>query len=153
MNFIASLFAALIVLISFDALALDRQECRASKDQEVIIQCINKKIYDPCEDAGGKWGASQCGWAHAEIANRRIKEAENKLMETIKLSTSPSEALEKLEASITTWNTYKESHCSFTNTVDDLDNFGSMHLHFAFCLRRLNEQRASDLEDILSRSY
>lgn len=153
MNLISSSFVVLFTLMSFSAFALDRQECRASKDQELIIQCINRKIYDPCEDSGGKWGAAQCGWAHAEIADRRIKEAEKQLITVIKSSKSHDESLKIFETSISAWNSYKDSHCRFTQAVDNLDNFSSMHLHFAFCLRRLNEQRASELEDVLSRSY
>ena len=139
--------------IALNGFIFERQNCRAAKNQEVLIQCVNKKVYDPCEDSGGSWGASQCGWIHTEIANRKIKGIEKQIIEAIKLSKSHNDALSSFNNDIEAWNSYLSKHCNFTNTVDDLENFSSMHLHLAFCKRRMSEQRVVELENVLSRSY
>jgi len=139
--------------VTLNSFTIDRQSCRASKDQEVLIKCVNQMVYDPCDDSGGKWGAAQCGWVHTEIANRKIKAIEKQIIETIKISKSHNDALNSFNSDIEAWNSYLSKHCNFTNTVDDLENFSSMHLHLAFCKRRMSEQRVVELENVLSRSY
>ncbi len=62
---------------------IDRQSCRGTKNQETLIKCVNMKVYDPCEDAGGKWGKAQCGWIHAEIANRKSQDLYSKIKKRI----------------------------------------------------------------------
>jgi hypothetical protein len=153
MKSLSFILLGIFLIPIIDSFASDRQNCRGSKDQEFIISCIEKKIYDPCDDAGGKWGASQCGWAHAEIANRKIKKYESEIKEKIKQSKNHDKVLSLFENSTLAWEEYKKSHCDFTNTADDLDNFSSIHLHMAFCIRRLNEQRVIELNNVLSRSY
>jgi uncharacterized protein len=139
--------------VLLDTFTIDRKSCRATKNQETSIKCVSMKVYDPCDDSGGKWGAAQCGWIHTEIANRKINNIEKKIIETIKLSKSHTDALSNFNSSIEAWSTYLVKHCNFTNTVDDLDNFSSMHLYLAFCQRRVSEQRVEELEMVLSRSY
>lgn len=139
--------------IALNGFIFERQNCRSAKNQEVLIQCVNKKVYDPCEDSGGSWGASQCGWIHTEIASRKIKDIEMKIIKAIKHSKSHTEALKNFNNSTQAWNAYLAKHCEFTNTADDLENFSSMHLHLAFCKRRLSEQRVAELKNVLSRAY
>ena len=139
--------------VNLSSFTIDRQSCRASKDQEVLIKCVNLKSYDPCDDSGGKWGRAQCGWIHAEIANRKAQTLNNNIKEAINRNGEKSKEIKVFEESVSAWENYRESHCTFTNTVNFLDNFNGNNLSIAYCKRRLNEQRALELEKILSKSW
>lgn len=139
--------------VLLDSFIIDRQSCRATKKQEVLIKCVNLNIYDPCEDAGGKWGKAQCGWIHSEIANRKSQDLYIKIKKRITKNASNTEEISLFEESILSWEGYRDKHCVFTNEANFLDNFNGTNLSIAYCKRRLNEQRVVELEKILSRSW
>ncbi len=139
--------------VSYSTFTIDRQSCRASKNQKVIIKCIESEVYDPCDDAGGKWGAAQCGWAHAKIAEIKIRDLENRIIAKIQKNDQQNALVTRFQESTGSWESYRDQHCNFTNDVEDLDNFEGMVLHLAFCIRRTNEQRLQELEEIVSHSY
>lgn len=129
--------------------ATEREECRASKDNEKIIRCIELGIYDPCDDSGGKWGASKCAGAHTEIAERRIKKAEDKIELLLKDGDAGRAAYAQFQESQKIWLSFRDSYCRFTNAADDLKEFEGQFLHLGYCWRRLTEQRADELEALL----
>jgi uncharacterized protein len=139
--------------VLLDTFTIDRKSCRATKNQETLIKCVNMKIYDPCEDAGGSWGKAQCGWIHGEIANRRSQGLNSEIKERINKNSSNTKEILLFESSILSWESYRDKHCEFTNTANFLDNFNGTNLSIAYCKRRLNEQRVVELEKILSRSW
>jgi uncharacterized protein len=139
--------------VLLDSFIIDRQSCRATKKQEVLIKCVNLNIYDPCEDAGGKWGKAQCGWIHSEIASRKSQDLYGKIKKRIAKNASNTEEILLFDESILSWEDYRDKHCVFTNEANFLDNFNGTNLSIAYCKRRLNEQRVVELEKILSRSW
>ncbi|GAB2877201.1 lysozyme inhibitor LprI family protein [Microbulbifer echini] len=133
---------------NLDSFSIDRQSCRASKDQEIIIKCIISNIYDPCEDAGGKWGAAQCGWAHNIIAERKIDSLNAEIIERLSATSNGSELIELFKSDSSAWRSYRDSHCALTNAMNGVENFNGYVLHMAFCQRRLSEMRVTELEKI-----
>ncbi|MCX2784655.1 lysozyme inhibitor LprI family protein [Microbulbifer thermotolerans] len=124
---------------------IDRQSCRASKNQDIIIRCIELSAYDPCEDSGGKWGAAQCGWAHNKIAEKKIEAIEKKIRRDLELTPEGKSLISSFDNSITSWRDYREAYCKLTNQMSDLDNFDSIHLSLAYCYRRTAEKKLSEL--------
>jgi uncharacterized protein YecT (DUF1311 family) len=152
--FRVGIFIAMVMLLADSfAIANEREECRSSKDREKLIQCIERGVYDPCEDAGGKWGEAQCAGAHTDIAERRIKKAENELALILKSSDAGRSVYEKFQESQKIWLNFRESYCQFTNAADDLKQFGGQFLHSGYCWRRLTEQRADELESVLKNEH
>lgn len=140
---------AIFCALSF---AETRESCRASTDQEKIISCIEQRIYDPCDDAGGSWGRAQCAWAHAEIAERKIKRAEEEIRKRLGKSGAKQDVLARFTASQEHWRKFREAYCHFTNQADDLSQFsGGSFFHLGYCWRRLSEQRSEELATILQR--
>jgi uncharacterized protein YecT (DUF1311 family) len=146
-------------------LLLDRYECRIGfgdsgkgkgQDEAIRIQadCIEAGIYDPCEDAGGKWGEAQCAWANMEVAERRIHRATNRLIASSARSKQSGDLSSELAASQQRWLAARDTSCRERNEryfayeqssdgdelpPDDAEKLG-------FCFRRLAEERAEDLE-------
>ncbi|WHI52945.1 lysozyme inhibitor LprI family protein [Microbulbifer sp. MLAF003] len=135
-----------------ESFSIDRQSCRATKDQEILIKCIKLNIYDPCDDAGGKWGAAQCGWAHNIIAERRIDALDAEIIEKLSKAADGNELIERFKSTSAVWRSYRDSHCALINEMDGLENFSSYRLHMAFCKRRLSEMRVIELEKIYASS-
>ena len=137
---------------SVSAAPASREECRASTQTEDVMHCIQAKLYDPCDDAGGKWGQSQCAWAHAEIAERRVKSAEQEIVR--RLAGARNQAvLAKYQSSQRHWRSYRETYCRFADATVDLQQFkGSSDSHLGYCWRRLTEQRATELEATLGQA-
>jgi uncharacterized protein YecT (DUF1311 family) len=129
-----------------------REECRASSSQQEIVTCIDRGLYDPCEDAGGNWGRAQCAWAHSEIATRRVKVAEQEIANRLQRGRAEQLAFKQFKDGQKAWEAYRDKHCKFTNQTVELEQFnGTSFLHVGFCFRRLTEQRASELEEVLRR--
>ena len=149
---ISNLRKELETSVTLPSFSIDRQSCWASKNQEVLIKCVDLKVYDPCDDAGGKWGLSRCGWVHADIAQRKITSIEKEIVKTIQLNKMHGNALENFQKSIVSWTKYRDEHCHSTNTLHPLNNYNGVYLYLAFCKRRLNEQRLLELENIMSSS-
>jgi len=139
-------------LLAEPALALDtREQCRASQQQEEVIQCIQNGIYDPCDDAGGKWEQAQCAGAHTEIAERELAEAERVIESRLARGKAQRQALAKFRESQRLWRAYRDSYCRFTNAAFDLEQFnGSSYFHLGYCYWRLTEQRAKELQGLVT---
>lgn len=143
-------------------LLLTRKDCRETQSAnatEIIADCIEARIYDPCDDAGGTWGAAQCAYAHMEVAERRRRVAEKHLLELWGRSTDARDLRIILSKSNDQWIKAREKSCSARNLnyskyefqqegvdisalvapPDDAEIWG-------FCSRRLAEERADDME-------
>jgi uncharacterized protein YecT (DUF1311 family) len=147
-------FFHLVFAISSGCVAApqSRDECRASQVQGDVVSCIERGLYDPCDDAGGGWGRSQCAWAWAEIADRRVMKAEHEILSRLRSGKADLSVFNRFRQSQKDWNAYRDSHCSFTNATVDLEQFtGTSSSHSGFCRRRLTEQRALELEAIVAK--
>ncbi len=143
-------------------LLLTRKDCRATTSanaSEIIADCIEAKIYDPCDDAGGTWFAAQCAYAHMEVAERRRRVAEKFLLELWERSNDVRDLRTILSKSHDKWMKAREKSCAARNL-----NYGRYEFEqegvdisaivappddaemWGFCLRRLAEERADDME-------
>jgi len=139
---------------------LSREECRTgesgsgytikfkNQSDAIAIQadCIEAGVYDPCDDAGGTWGAAQCAWANLEVANRRIRRAEAALTAIAHRWKRIAQALpSELEASSQRWGGLQQQFCSEQNRLYDgpMSDVGEP---MGFCMGRTAKERADKLE-------
>ena len=125
------------------------EECKRTQDEKIMIMCIEQGVYDPCDSGGGihSWIMSQCAWAHAEIADKKIKKAEKEIIRRLRNGKFIS-SLEKFQTAQQKWRESTDYYCRFVNEADEAGVFeaNSYYLAYGFCLRRHNEQRAKELE-------
>ena len=123
-------------------------EMQCAKNEEKMIECIQKGIYDPCDYGGGprSWIYAQCAWGHAEVAERKIKKLEGEILRRLRDSQS-ERALEEFKEAQRKWRESTDYYCRFTNDADEAGVFeaSSEYLSYGFCLRRLREQRVKEL--------
>ena len=125
-----------------------REMCRESQDDGKIVECLEKGIYDPCDDASGVHSSTtaRCVFAHTEVANRRIQKAEKKIAAQLKKSGDKT-GMKEFRNSQRKWRDYVKSYCEFAqHAVPEASPFGSIGM----CERRHNEQRADELEQFLA---
>ena len=125
-----------------------REMCRESQDDSKIIECLEKGIYDPCDDASGVHSSitARCGWAHTEVANRRIKKAEKTIIAQLKKFGNGT-GITEFRNSQRKWRDYVKSYCEFANhAAPEVSPFGSVGM----CERRHYEQRADELDEFLA---
>ena len=90
----------------------ERKFCRNNLgDREIIIECINRGLYDPCDDAGGRLGRSQCIFAHTEIAERRIIKSRKEIIMAFKNSNSDKKVINEFIEAENKWEELRESSC------------------------------------------
>ncbi len=142
---------------------LTRRECRIgfeggmqTKNQDEAIQihadCIEADVYDPCDDAGGRWGNAQCAWAHLEVAKRRISKAESEIRRILQGNDRAAGVSGALEQSAKRWKEKTDALCVDRNsrwpaeesTVQDAEPWG-------YCLKRVAADRADELANWASR--
>jgi hypothetical protein len=141
----------------------------------IQADCIEAGIYDPCNDAGGRWGEAQCAWAHLEVAQRRIHRAESQLLELSQQSEEATQIAEVLSSYRDRWKTRSKEFCQKRNRIfleaqareyeaaqePDLNELakepeppdesdGDDGEKLGFCLRRVTEERAQELERFLA---
>ena len=146
--------ALLAVLLSGNCMAVPqtREDCRASQLQSEVVSCIERGLYDPCDDGGGSWGRAQCAWAWTEVAERRVAKAEREILARLGQSKATTPALAAFRRSQGIWRSYRDSHCRFADATVDLEQFNQTSAsHSGFCQRRITEQRAAELEAIVAR--
>lgn len=142
-----------VVSHSVSALADERQECRRHlADGARLVDCIERGIYDPCDDATGSLGIAQCAWAHVEVAERRIKKAENKLLALFDKWKLPDAKRQAFLQAEETWRAYRKAYCGSTDALAEYymshskEAILAMDTSFGFCSRRLSEVHADELE-------
>lgn len=158
---------------------LTRRECRIGfdggvqiKNQAEAIQihadCIEANVYDPCEDAGGRWGQAQCAWAHLEVSKRRIRKAETEIRLVLRGQAGEATVSRVLEQSAKNWQAQTDAICTERDsrwppveaTVPSADTWGVTEPSvkpegeaeaWGYCLKRLTADRADELEPWLNR--
>jgi uncharacterized protein YecT (DUF1311 family) len=86
-----------------------------------------------------------------EIAERRVSKAESQIVSRLHGGKSELAALGKFRRSQNAWRICRKSHCDFANATVDLEDFNGRSFSDAgFCMRRVTEQRATELENILN---
>ena len=115
--------ALLAVLLSGNCMAVPqtREDCRASQLQSEVVSCIERGLYDPCDDGGGSWGRAQCAWAWTEVAERRVAKAEREILARLGQSKATTPALAAFRRSQGIWRSYRDSHCRFADATVDLE--------------------------------
>jgi uncharacterized protein YecT (DUF1311 family) len=153
-----NLLVLVSVLVSFSwgsvAIAQTREFCRNSADEKQMIQCIEKGVYDPCDDASGSssWWSAQCAWAHNSIAEGKIRKSEREISKRLHGTPEKTKALSVFRQSQKHWRQFRHTYCQFTNTVNRFEEFdGDSSFHVGYCLSRLAQDRAKELEMILRR--
>jgi hypothetical protein len=150
------ILAIVLSVAATSLLADERQECRQKRDVSKIADCIERGVYDPCDDAGGAWGRGMCGAAHIEVAERRIKKSTAailKLFDAWKLPESP-----KFLSAQEDWRQYRDKHCSASGSLAQYfiehseETIFAMDISENFCILRLTEGYASELEFTLSKA-
>jgi uncharacterized protein YecT (DUF1311 family) len=148
---------AFIILLSITVVQLayanEREDCRKKTTTSEIADCIERGVYDPCDDAGGTWGRAMCAYAHTEVAERKMAKSEQEIIFRLK----KAQADKRLETNFLSvqkaWRDFRGSYCKFTNAVNDYGVYfdSSSRTHYGFCLRRLTEAHLKELEMILER--
>ncbi len=123
---------------------------------EIHADCIEADVYDPCEDAGGRWGEAQCVWAHLEVAQRRIRRVTNTILGIADSLAMKAQAQKWQEANEKAWKQWNESECSkrqkHLETLDAKEDGSRDYAHegaepYGFCKGRLARERADRMEN------
>ena len=158
---------------------LTRPECRIgfdggvkTKNQAEAIQihadCIEADVYDPCDDAGGKWGEAQCVWAHLEVSKRRISKAESDIRLLLRGNDRAAGVSGAVEQSAKRWQTQTDGICADRNSrwppaesaAQDAESFGVSEPPttpegeaepLGYCLKRVAAERADEMANWASR--
>lgn len=146
---------------------LSREECRSGeapqgfKDQSEAIalqaDCIEAGIYDPCEDSGSRWGDAQCAWANLHVAERRIRTAEQSLIASAQKSKPTGRLQNELNSSGERWKAARERFCEERDQlVTKAEEAGDAEQtdsgeKLGYCMRRVTEERALELERFADR--
>ena len=155
------LVVALFVCIAIETKAADLtlEACRDKNATiDILADCVEREIYDPCTDATGKWSFTRCSVVHKRVAERRIDRATREIAERCKASGivmrgSFNERGEKqpprdytVEAN-RIWRDYVWEHCLLLNALYGA-GFESGE-QGGFCEERMFRERADMLEQIL----
>jgi uncharacterized protein YecT (DUF1311 family) len=151
-KFLPRLLLGIVASGTCSAAPQNRDECRASQVQSEVVSCIERGLYDPCDDAGSGWGRAQCAWAWVEVADRRLMKAEREILSRLRIGKAELSASGRFRQAQKHWYAYRDSHCNFTDATVGLAQFkGTSFSHSGFCRRRLTEQRATELEAIATK--
>jgi len=145
--------ALLLLSSSASAQDLTREYCRNKADENDMVRCIEQGVYDPCDDSSGSgsgWWTAQCAWAHLKIAEKRLAAAEQAIIGRLRTTSSePPTAIAELKLAQERWRAFRDVYCRFANAVRDVEGLEGEVL--GYCIRRVTELRAKELEGLLSR--
>ena len=136
----------------------DRQECRQKRAVSDIADCIERGVYDPCDDAGSAWGRGMCASAHIEVAERRITKATSALLKHFAEWKLPVSKRKELISAHGQWREYREKHCRASDSLAEYfikhskETIFAMDTNYSFCFLRLSQQYADELEFTLSKT-
>jgi uncharacterized protein YecT (DUF1311 family) len=132
-----------------------RNECPGRQTVQVAADCIERGIYQPC-DLGNRVGTADCGWAYAEVAERKIRRAEQKILKVLRDNHAGNDILEAFAKWQKGWLAFRNEHCALSDKLVEFQAEGmegrvegGTDLNRGFCVRRLTEARASELETLL----
>jgi len=156
------LFAAVLSMLPLatPAAELTPETCRASDDAQVLADCIERRIYQPCEEAGGSVGDVRCVVGRRAVAERRIERATKRIAErsakagavkrgSVDRSGSSQPPRDHVLEGNKLWERYVWEQCLFLNELYSVGLAGGERL--GFCEARLMEERANLLDRTLKR--
>lgn len=130
-------------------------ECPARTTTKDAADCVERGIYQPCE-LGSSVGIADCAWAYVEVENRKIGNLEKEILSVFKsrrLSGNAATAFARWQAD---WRRFRETSCRLSDHLAEIIITGQHGIvsngtdfHRGFCLRRLNENRVSELTRFL----
>ena len=138
----------------------------------IQADCIEAGIYDPCEDALGTWGMAQCAWANMEVAERRIRRTERALPQLPGFDAK--QVSDALASSSDQWRARRATYCRQRDIQHSKAQAQEIEAAKApdpgelvqeppdsgdgdegeilgYCLRRITEERAQNLEYFLTK--
>ncbi len=127
---------------------LNRDKCRASTNPELVADCIEANVYDPCDDAGGYVHRALCGSAHTVVADRKIASLMQKIRK-ISIKADTLREYQLLEWSHQNCSIYREQYCRFESAASQKPKYFGGEAQ-VFCMRRITKQKVKDLKNILS---
>jgi hypothetical protein len=138
---------------------LTKELCRESDDTDRLADCLEKRIYDPCVNAGGSGLDVLCVTARKRVAERRIERATAEITRLSRAagvvpkgmvdeSGKEHPARDHTPEANLIWREYVREHCSFLTEIYSA-NLSSGE-RYGFCDARLMEERAVLLEQILA---
>lgn len=148
---------AFIILLSITVVQLayadEREDCRKKENTSEVADCIERGVYDPCDDAGGTWGRAQCAYAHTEVAERKIAKAEREIILRLEQAKADKRLKTNFLSVQKSWLEFRKSYCKFTNAINDYGDYfdSSTRTHYGFCILRLTKAHLKELEMILER--
>lgn len=136
-----------------DSRAQAVEQCKLTRSEEKMVECIEQGLYDPCDYGGGihSWIRAQCARGHATVADRKLKSLEDQIAKRLKSGGNP-QTLSKFHEAQQLWRQATDNYCRFTNDAGEAQVFeaSSSYLSYGFCLRRLKEQRVNELMPYVS---
>ena len=162
MRLLTPVVAVVLYVVPVTVLAgeLTPDACRASDDAEVLADCIERRIYQPCDEAGGSVGDVRCVVGRKAVAERRIVRTTKRIAErsakagVVKRGSVDRNGLSQpprdhvLEGNAL-WERYVREQCLFLNELYSVGLAGGERL--GFCEAKLMEDRANLLERTLKR--
>lgn len=148
--------AVMLLGAAASSFADERQECRHKRHLEEIADCIERGVYDPCDD-GSNRGLALCGPAHVELAERRLKNSTTALLALFDAWALP-DASKQFMAAQASWRQYRDQHCKASNSLAGYfiahseEAIYAMDISETFCVLRLTQSYASELELTLSKA-
>lgn len=153
-------FIALFVYVTLASTAHsdDRQECRQTREVSEVANCIERGVYDPCDDAGSPSGRGMCSAAHIEVAERRIAKASSALLKRFEQWNLPESKRKEFVSAQEEWQRYREKHCNASDSLAEYfiehseETIFAMDINYSFCVLRLTQRYADELEFTLSKA-
>ena len=127
------------------------EQCKKAETTEYVADCIEDGVYDPCNDATGKFGLTRCVKAHSLVAERRIEVAMRKIKTNISRSRE-TRMYAPLKWSHKNWLIYRDQFCIFKNDANNhTEYFNSEDI--GHCILRMNREKAESLESMVKNKY
>jgi uncharacterized protein YecT (DUF1311 family) len=148
---------SIAVLLPVTAAASESQpnECPNRMTVQAAADCIERGTYQPC-DLGGRQGTLDCAWAYAEVAERKIKHTEQKLRKVFHDNRAGKDILDSFAKWQRDWLAFRKEHCALSDRLVEFQTAGvqgrvegGTDLNRGFCIRRLTEARAAEMEALL----
>jgi uncharacterized protein YecT (DUF1311 family) len=155
-----AVFIALFVYMALASTAHsdDRQDCRQTREVSEVADCIERGVYDPCDDAGSSWGRGMCADAHIVVAERRIAQASSALLKRFDQWNLSESKREEFASAQEAWQRYREKYCNASNSLAEYfienseETIFAMDISYSFCVLRLTQRYADELEFTLSKA-
>ena len=148
-------------------ISLTRAQCRTlvwsrrPTGTDVTTDCLEAGIYDPCYDASSPSTVGTCYAAHLELAERRIKRAEHKLVQLTPEASEVRDTKETLSSARAQWDKRIDAYCKEQDRLSRKaeEEYGQQSRYptgvdsgqdFSDCLIQEREEWARELESFVS---